>query len=401
MGFFDKIVNKTAKTAQMATTSRPTIDIRNVGFCELVTEYKIRELAFLTCVDMVAAAIGKCEFKTFKQGEEVREREYYRLNVEPNRNENSSEFWHKVIYKLFTQNECLIVQLETGDLVVADDFIPPLYYPYRMLEYTGVIVGETSFRRTFYEDDVIHLKLNNVNIRPVMDGLQNTYSQILQTAVENSNWANGLHLKVSVDQIAAGDPDFEQQFTAMINEQIKPFFEASKAVLPEFDGYKYEIMGTDPKIARDTRDIKALIDDIFEFTARALLIPPVLLMGDVAGTADAMSRWLTTCIDPLADQIQEEWNRKRYHYTAWKNGSYMQIDTSTILHFDLFSNATNIEKLIGSGAFSINDVRKAAGQTPLDDDFAEAHWMTLNIAPLEDAVTNLNDTVKGGEIIAQ
>lgn len=371
------------------------IDFTNMDLCQLTTEYKIRELAFLTCVNMVASAISKCEFKTFYKDEEIREREYYRLNVEPNKNENSTAFWHKVVYNLFLKNECLIIALEDGNLVVADDFIEPLYYPYRWLEYTGIIVGETTFRRTFYEPDVIHLKLNTINTKPVLDGLQQTYSQMLQLAVDNLNWSNGLHLKVSVDQIAAGNDDFEQDFAKLINEQVKPFFNAQNAVLPEFDGYNYEMFGADPASGgRDTRDIKALVDDIFEFTARSLLIPPVLLLGDIAGTKDAMERWLTTCIDPIADQIQEEWNRKRYGYEEWRSGNYMQIDTSTIMHFDLFGNATNIEKLIGSGAFSINDIRKAAGQTPIDADWANMHIMTKNFSPIDEVTDRLS---KGGE----
>ncbi len=80
------------------------------------------------------------------------------------------------------------------------------------------------------------------------------------------------------------------------------------------------------------------------------------------GTADANSRFMTYCIDPLCDQLQEEINRKRYGYEEWKRGNYLRVDSSSILHFDIFENAANVEKLIGSGAFTINDVRRAAGQ---------------------------------------
>ena len=72
--------------------------------------------------------------------------------------------------------------------------------------------------------------------------------------------------------------------------------------------------------------------------------------------------FLTNCIDPLADQIQEEINRKRYGYEGWKKGDYLRVDTSSIIHFDMFANAANVEKLVGSGAFTINDVLRAANQ---------------------------------------
>lgn len=148
--------------------------------------------------------------------------------------------------------------------------------------------------------------------------------------------------------------------------------------------------------SRTTRDIRSLADDIFDFTARAFQIPPVLLFGDVAGTQDAMTRWLTTCIDPLCDQLQEEINRKRYGKEAYLRGDYLQIDTSTIIHFDMFQNAGNVEKLIGSGAFSINDVLAAAGQPRIREPWADAHWLTLNISPIDQAARTVESSTRGG-----
>ena len=151
-----------------------------------------------------------------------------------------------------------------------------------------------------------------------------------------------------------GKKGWNEVFGEMLSNQVKPFLTSENGVLPEFDGYKYEDVGGNPDTQRSTRDIRALVDDIFDFTARGFLIPPVLIFGDVADSKDAMTRWLTTCIDPLCDQLSEEINRKRYGFSEWKDGTYLQIDTSAILHFDLFGNAANIEKLIGSAAFCGN-----------------------------------------------
>ena len=148
--------------------------------------------------------------------------------------------------------------------------------------------------------------------------------------------------------------------------QFKPFLESGGAVLPEFDGYKYENAGgTGGGAAGSTRDIKALVDDIYEITARAFQIPSVLVQGQVEGTQDANGRFLTYCIDPICDQLQEEIVRKRYGFEKWRAGTYLRIDSSSIIHFDLFANAANVEKLVGSGVFSINDIRAAAGQAIL------------------------------------
>lgn len=134
-----------------------------------------------------------------------------------------------------------------------------------------------------------------------------------------------------------------------------------------------------------------MIDDIFDFTAKAFAIPPVLLGGQVAGTEDAQNRWLTQCIDPLMENIQEEIVRSRYGLKDWKAGTTLKIDTSTLVHFDLFTNAANIEKLIGSG-YSFNDIRKASGQEPIQEGWADEHFITKNFAE-----ANSIGTPKGGE----
>lgn len=366
---------------------------------KIAEELRIRELAFNTCVNLIANAVGKCEFKTFERGKPVEKEEYYLWNYEPNINQNSTEFLHKLIYKLYSTNEALVISLRHRDghnmIVVADDYIEPLIYPDRMKEYKGVIVGEKEFNKTFLEKDVLHLRLNHVDIKPVVDGIYLTYNKMITAAVKNYTWASGKHLKVHVDQIAQGNPDFTKNFQEYIDKQVRPWLNGDGGVLPEFDGYKYENMGGNPDTQRSTRDIRALVDDIYSFTANAFGIPPVLLLGDVAGTKDAMTRWLTTCIDPLCDQLQEEITRKRYQYSGWKNGNYLQIDTTKIIHFDMFENASNVEKLIGSGAYSINDVREAAGQPIIDEEWAKAHFLTKNITTMDEVARIL----EGGETI--
>ena len=181
----------------------------------------------------------------------------------------------------------------------------------------------------------------------------------------------------------------------MIQDQVKPFLESNGAILPEFKGYKYEHFGKQNSEKGDTRDIRALVDDIFAFTAKALLIPVVLIDGKVEATGDARQRFLTDCIDPICEQLQEEANRKRYGYNQWRAGNYLRVDSSSITHFDLFANAANVEKLVGSGAFSINDILKAANRAPISEDWADKHYMTKNIAAMASVLDAL-DPQKGG-----
>ena len=171
---------------------------------------------------------------------------------------------------------------------------------------------------------------------------------------------------------------------------MKPFFNNQAAVLPEFDGWTFEPVQSSGNASSDTRDIRAMIEDVFDFAARTLMIPAVLVNGTVEGTADANSRFLSYCLDPLCDQLQEEIVRKRYGYDEWRRGNTLRVDSSSILHFDLFANAANIEKIIGSGTFTINDVRRAANQAPIDAPWADESHMTLNIARADQVTRTLS-----------
>lgn len=361
-------------------------------------ETVVRDLCFAVCVDMVANAFARCEFRTYRDGEETQDREYFLWNVEPNVNQNSTAFLHKLVSQLFWKNEALVVSARsrnaTGDsLFVADSWVPPEKTLTRQNEYAGVSVGDFTFSKTFREQDVLHITLNNVNVKPVLDAMNKSYAKMIDAAQRAYQWDRGQHWKVHIDDIAGGRDDFQANFAKVIADQVKPFLTADMAVLPEFNGYAYEKVPMGG--SGDTRDLRSMIDDVFDYTARALQIPAVLVNGTIEGTADANSRFLTYCLDPICDQLQEEIVRKRYGFDEWRRGNTLRVDSSSILHFDLFANAANIEKIIGSGTFTINDVRRAANQAPINAPWANESHMTLNIARADQATRTL--TKEGDE----
>lgn len=347
-------------------------------------EFQLRDMSFWICANMIASAVGRCEFRTFRDGREIREREHYLWNVEPNVNQNSTAFLHKLVAKLLVDNEALVISTRQRGgydaLVVADSWLLNGEYPSRQNEYIDVQVGDVSYEKTFRENEVLHLTLNHINMKPVLDGLYSSYWRLIQAAMKRYEWDKGQHWKVHVNQLAQGTEGFTQNFTAMIQDQVKTFLDSSGAILPEFDGYAYTNEGGTAGV--ELADIQSQMKDILGFTAKALQIPAVLVDGSVQGTEDAQGRFLTGCIDPICDQLQEEINRKRYGYEGISNGNYLRIDTSSVRHFDMFANAANVEKLVGSGVFSINDVLRAAGLPAIPEPWADEHYLTKNIATL-------------------
>lgn len=364
--------------------SPTTVEITCRDLLAAAQEFQLRDMSFWICANMIANAVGRCEFRTFRDGKEIREREHYLWNVEPNVNQNSTAFLHKLVAKLLTDGECLVIstrQREGYDaLVVADAWLQNGAYPSRQNEYINVQVGDVSYEKTFREREVLHLKLNHINVKPVLDGLYGAYWRLISAAMKRYEWDKGQHWKVHVGQLASGAEDFTENFSRMIEQQVKTFLDSNGAILPEFDGYAYTNEGGKANV--ELADIQAQMKDVLGFTAKALQIPAVLVDGSIQGTEDAQGRFLTGCIDPICDQLQEEINRKRYGYDRMRAGDYLRVDTSSIRHFDMFANAANVEKLVGSGAFTINDVLRSAGLPTIPEPWADEHYMTKNIAAL-------------------
>lgn len=368
------------------------MELENIKCSELIDaaqELAIRELAFDVCVNMVARYVASCEFKTYIKGKPVKEREYYMWNVEPNVNQNKTAFLNKLIRHLYINNEALIIETGSGKnsgLVVADEWECPEKYPVKQNRYIGVRVEDVTYDKTFYEKDVMHIVLSANPAKPVLDRIYGNYYNLISAAMDNFAWNAGKHWKVHVDQMQSGGDEFVQNFQKMVETQIKPFLTSNSAILPEFDGYTYSDV-SEARASRsatgETADIRGLIEDIFDFTAQAFGIPPVLVKGKVENTEDAKVRFYTLC-DGIINQLAQEINRKRYGFDEWKSKNYIRIDSSNVEHFSLLANSANLEKVIGSAVYSVNDVLEAIGQPIIDEDWAYAHYLTKNIGVLND-----------------
>jgi len=354
----------------------------------IVAEIQIRELAFWSCVNMVANSVSKCELKTFANGKEVKGKEYYLWNISPNKNQNSTAFMHKLISQLYLHNECLVIE-ENDQLLIADSFQQT---EYALIDnvFEGVTVGNYTFGTKYRMSDVMYFKLSEKDMRQVTNGIYESYGKLItygMTAYQKSRGSRGI---LNYETIAQGNEKAKEAFDDLMNNRFKKFFTAENAVLPLPKGYTYSDTGSKTYSNEGTRDIRSMVDDISDFTAKGFGIPPALAKGDIAGIKDAMVTYLTFCVDPLVDNIAEEINRKRNGYSGFVQGNYLKIDTKSILHVDLLSVSTAIDKLIASGAFTINDIRKLVNEEPINEEYANTHFLTKNYSSIDDVLNALN-----------
>lgn len=364
------------------SASLGTANIDMSEYWELAASVYTRELAFESAVNLIANSVAKCEFKIYRKNQLFKDDEYYLWNVEPNKNQNSSEFLKKLINKLYRDNECLVVSTDLGELLIADSYEKTDYALVNDL-FTNVTVKDYTFKRSFRMNEVLFFRLNNNDLRSLLNGLHADYGKLYEYSKKAFQKSRGQKGVLNISARAQGDANFEENLRKMMQDRFKPYFDADSAVLPLTEGYSYSEQDRKTYNADSTRDIRAQVDDMFSFTARAFGIPPVLLLGEVINPTMATNQLLTFCIDPLTDLLMEEINRKRFGRKEYLSGNKVVIDTKTIKHIDLLEVATSIDKLISSGAFCIDEIRMTVGEEPLGTEFGRQHWITKNYERIE------------------
>ena len=229
-------------------------------------DYYIRDLCLYSAINMIARLVSKCEFKTFLNGKEVQEQEYYLWNIEPNRNQNSTAFLQKLITKLYLDNECLVVEVN-GQLLIADSYQKKTYALYDYV-FSNVTIDEFTFSKPFLMGEVLYFKLGENNMRPLINGVYESYNTLLKYASLQYQRSRGSRGILSIDSAARSDKEFQTTLNDLLQKKFRSFFNANNAVLPLFKGYSYEDIGSKTYSSETTRDIRAMIDDISDLTAR-------------------------------------------------------------------------------------------------------------------------------------
>ncbi len=367
-----------------------TLNISEAG--ELAGEIFYKELAIQSSVNLIANTITNAEFLTYEKGEKTRKDLYYLLNVEPNQNKSASKFWRDVVNQLVYNNECLVIQQPKSKMLYVAESFSVDKYAFKENVYKEIVVEGYDLKDVYTESQVLHFELHDENIRIVIDGLYNSYSKLIEASQKNykRNKAKRgtLEYNTSYTQTDQGQKDLED----LLNNRFKRFFEAENgAVLPLTNGLKYtELENKTTQAVNESRETRGFIDDIFDFVAIAFQIPPKLLKGDVADTESSVNNFLTFCINPIAELLTDEINRKLYGKKSFLENTYCKLDTSNAKVVELSNIANALDVLTRIGAYSIDDSLRALGMEPLNTEWSQIRWMTKNYEPVE-------EMLKGGD----
>lgn len=347
-----------------------------------------KELGLQIAISYIANTISKCEFKVFEKGKEVQNELYYMLNVNPNPNQNSSQFLNALVNRYYRNGKVLVFpDSRKNRLYVADGFSVD-EKPLSENVFSNISIENESLTRKYKASDVFYFQLDDVNIKKLIDGAFEQYSTVMQAAIDGFVRRNGKKYKLVLDQYKAGDPEFKQLYESILKRQLETFVKSANAVYPQFRGQNLEEFDkTSTGGSGSSSDVIAIRKEMFDVVAQAFKIPLSMMYGNITNINDMINMYLTFAIDPLADMIGEEITRKMYPFAAWKHGNYVKVDTSCISHVDILDVADKVDKAISSGVVCIDEMRKRLDMPELGDELGKKHFVTKNYSTTEDALT--------------
>lgn len=378
-------------------------------------ELALYEFALHSGINIIANALSACEVRTFDKWKEVKTDQYYRWNYEPNVNMNAAQFRQKLVWSLIYRNECLVIQTKKGDLLIADSYEHEQYALRQDLFRSVTIYGDGgisspyTFDKAFRMEDVLFYRLSNRNITALLGNLIKEYEKLLESAIQKFYKSGGERGVMTIDANAAANVNygtkedgtprtFNDVYAELMNKQFEKYFKSQNAVLPLFKGFSYETKGgeTSKKSTSEIKDVTDLTDEIYDKVANAMQIPPALLKGDIADVTALTKNLITFAIEPIANVIETENNRKLYRKEVLK-GTYQMIDTSTIMHMTAAEIATASDKMIACGGWDIDEIRRKAGDPILNTPWSRKHFITRNYEDIENLEGQKADAAISGE----
>ena len=355
----------------------------------------LSKLAIEKAVLMIAKAIAKSDIIIQTESTEKRKQEY-RLNIKPNDHECGTEFWTKVVKKLLTNQEVLIIPL-SGKYYIASawqtttEVLSERLYNNITLECAG---HDYTIIKGYRSSEVIHLKYDNARIRLYLKSVVEQYDKTLDSLNAMMKLANHPRFKLKLGTNALSFRERQENGTEkeLTRDQyirkIKRLLESERVeVLTEQDNVSIDPMVVNASVKAE--EIAKLALQINNEVANAFDIPEAVFNGNITEKSDATNEFITYAVSPVAEVINDT-------LTAYVVGEQDYCDkTEKVLvwlarfkHVDVVDSAVNLDKLRGIG-FNFDEILEMVGYPALYTEFSQARALTKNYG--EEGNGSVND----------
>lgn len=356
-----------------------------------MAKLNLSKMAFEKGKFMIAKAIAKSDI-VFRLKDGRNPGKYaYRLNVQPNDNETGTDFWMKVVDRLLTEQEVLIVRLNekyyratAGNITT--HVLKPRTYSRITLESAGMTY---QIEKEFSSDEVIHLRYPNGKVKQYLESIVNQYDKTINAANTMLRMLNTPKFKLKLDAQASfreksekeGEPDKVITKDQYANK-LKTILESdSLAVFTNSVGAELEHFKIESALKAE--DVTKLTKEVFSETAMALDIPETVFFGNITEKSDATNEFITFAVSPIAEVINDSLNAKLVGLPDYVKGERIFVWLARFKHIDVVDSASNLDKLRGIG-FDFDEIREMVGYSQLDTEFSRARALTKNYSTGEE-----------------
>lgn len=365
------------------------VNIFDVLFGKNDLENYIYTIAEAHAIDLIASTIAKTEIQTFemKQNkiEENKGNLYWTLNIQPNFNENGTNFLYKLVSKILVDKSALVLINGSNNeyLYVADEFnISDKVLKEKL--FTDITISDAegnsiNVTKKYTTDNTIYFCLKNNLLKTASENFKQNTGKILKAAQGSFIKANTgkWKLKKPGGQPTLMDAETGQQLDLKdYKERITDGLfkeEDSVVLLSEM----FDLINLNQNNEKNLTDFENTFLRISKTVAQKWKIPLDVFFGDFTDKSNGLNNFITFAVDLYYELIEDGFNISLVGKQSYLKGEYVKFDRSTISHKDVLDCGTGIDKLTAN-KFSRNEINKFLKLPYIDEDWANEHALTKN-----------------------
>lgn len=344
----------------------------------------LSKLAIEKAIMMIAKAIAKSDILIQTESKEKNKKEY-RLNVQPNDHECGTVFWTEVVKQLLTEQEALIIPLNSE------------YYRATSWSHTNEVMLKRVYKdvmlscggenltifSTFQSDEVIHLRYDNARIRLYLQNVVGQFDKTMDSinAMMQLSSQPRFKLKLGTNALSFREKQADGTDKVMTKDQyvlkIKKLLTSDALeVLTEQENASVEQLQINTAVKAEELAKMAL--QINNEVANAFDIPEAVFNGNITEKSDATNEFITYAVSPVAEVINDTLTA----YVVGENdycskNEKVMVWLARFKHVDVVDSAVNLDKLRGIG-FHLDEIRGMVGYPLLNTEFSTERALTKN-----------------------
>lgn len=351
--------------------------------------------AFDVVTNLLSIVLSNVEWRTYSKDGIVKGDEWYRFNYSMNNKETAVEFYCRLATKLIKDRKALIIETANNEFFIADSysFKNGSELDLKPNTFINVRVGTTQFNRTFKENEsCMYIKTpQNGREENIHNQMALDYIELKKLILEGADKALGM--KLALDTKAQGKNLYDKDYLKKVQEAYEPLMQKRNAVFVTYNGQALTDL-TERQRGSEVQQVLEAVDNNIKVNEEVLNnvgnsygIPKKFMVGDFTADNDSIyEMFITLFAKPYLELLSKKFTTYCLNKEDIIQGAKISANLNSIKFVDNLKSASAVDKYIGSGAYTIDEVRDKVGDDPTDDGLGNIRFITKNYAVLKDYV---------------